>query len=39
MDWTGFVKAGFVNENKYFVILFLEEILISFGKSDVYTIG
>ena len=29
MDWTGFVKHGFVKygfQNKYFVILFLEEI-------------
>ena len=37
MDWTGYAKHGFVNENKYFVILFLEEILISLGKSGVYT--
>ena len=40
MDWTGFVKHVFVIygfENKYFVILFLEEI--SLGKSGVYTLG
>ena len=39
MDWTRFVKHGFVKygiENKYFVILFLDEIflgLILFGLS------
>ena len=31
MDWTGFVKHGFVKygfENKYFVILSLEDIFL-----------
>ena len=43
--WTGFVKHGFVKhgfvkygfENKYFVILFLEDILL--GRSGVYALG